>query len=123
MHKVLVMEDDSAIAELYRIVFTKRNYQFELAEDGEIGLRKLKEFNPDIALIDIMMPKMNGLEVMRTMQKDEVLKKIPVFVLSNLTDVAMEEQLLQSGAMKYIVKSQYLPGEIVDMIDAYFKTA
>lgn len=117
------MEDDSAIAELYRIVFTKRNYQFELAEDGEIGLRKLKEFNPDIALIDIMMPKMNGLEVMRTMQKDEVLKKIPVFVLSNLTDVAMEEQLLQSGAMKYIVKSQYLPGEIVDMIDAYFKTA
>lgn len=122
MQTVLVVEDDAAIAELYRIVFTRKQYRYELAVDGEDGLKKLKEIKPDIALIDIMMPKMNGMELLQKMKQDPELKDIPVFVLSNLTDVAMEERLLGSGAIKYVVKSQCLPGEIVTMVDEFFKT-
>ncbi len=120
MHTILVIEDDSAIAELYRIVFTRKNYNFQLATDGEDGLNKLKEIKPELALVDIMMPKMNGMELLQKMKQDPELKDIPVFILSNLTDVAMEEKMLQTGAIKYVVKSQYLPGEIVAMVDEFF---
>lgn len=121
MKKVLIIEDEPTIAELYTIVFSKRQYAVELAYDGEEGIVKAKQVLPDIVLVDIMMPKMNGLQVTQHLKADPQTNHIPIYALSNLTDPATEQAILQAGALQFVVKSDHLPDQIVDMVDAYFQ--
>lgn len=121
MKKVLIIEDDFAIAELYRIVFSKRQYSVEVAYDGEQGMEKVGVFQPDIILVDIMMPKMNGLQVTKQLKANARTSAIPVYALSNLTDPSTEKAIVQEGALQFVVKSNYLPDQIVDMVDEYFR--
>ncbi len=121
MKNVLIIEDDFAIAELYRIVFSKRGYSVEVACDGEQGMEKVQTFRPDIVLVDIMMPKMNGLQVTKQLKADLQTKDIPIYALSNLTDPATERAIIQEGALQFVVKSSHLPDQIVDIVDAYFQ--
>lgn len=121
MAAILIIEDDDAIAQLYRIVFTKRNYTVSIAVDGEEGLEKAKT-KPTLILLDVMMPKKNGMQVLEALKHDETLKDIPVFVISNLAETSAETKMLQAGALKFLIKSQYLPDQIVDMVDEFIKT-
>ncbi len=122
MKKVLIVEDDDAISGLYNIVFSKQDYSVEIAENGEVGLSKAKTFLPDIILLDIMMPKMNGIQVIQKLKSDPSMKNIPVIALSNLTEVNAEKAMLDEGAIKFIVKSQLLPDEIVKIVSNYLNS-
>ncbi|OGM69185.1 hypothetical protein A2975_02400 [Candidatus Woesebacteria bacterium RIFCSPLOWO2_01_FULL_44_14] len=116
MPKVLIIEDDPLMIRLYQKVFKFEGYEVEVAANGEEGLQKVASFTPTLVLLDIMMPKMNGLEVLEKMKADEKTKKIPVVVLTNLAGQQDAETAIAKGAVKYIVKSEYEPKEVVKMV-------
>jgi len=116
MAKVLIIEDDPLMIRLYQKVFKFEGYDVEVASNGEEGLQKVESFAPTLVLLDIMMPKMNGLEVLEKMKANEKTKKIPVVVLTNLAGQQDAETAIAKGAVKYIVKSEYEPKEVVKMV-------
>jgi len=109
MAKILLIEDDQLMSRMYQKIFTFEGYKVETAVDGEQG-------KPTLILLDIMMPKMNGLQVLEKLKADPETKKIPVVVLTNLAGQQDAEAALAKGAVKYIVKSEYDPKQIADMV-------
>lgn len=116
MVKILIIEDDALMRRLYQKVFTFEKYSVDTASDGIEGLSKVKSTKPTLILLDIMMPKMNGLEVLQKLKADEGTKGIPVVVLTNLAGQSDAETALKMGAVKYIVKSEYEPKEVTKLI-------
>lgn len=86
------------------------------ALDGEIGIRLAKEKKPDLVLLDLVIPKINGLEVLKALKEDAQTKTIPVIVLTNLEGVDIVDKALELGATTYLVKSVYTLEEIVEKI-------
>lgn len=113
MDKVLLVEDNQSLIDIYTITFKHENFEVEIARDGEECLQKVKSSKPDIILLDVMMPKLNGLQALEKLKADEESKKIPVIMLSNIAESKEETLSMQLGAVKYIVKSRFLPMEIV----------
>ena len=116
MSKILLVEDDPLISRMYQKIFTFENYEVEIAADGEEALAKIRSFQPQLILLDVMMPKMNGLEVLERVKSDPQTKGIPVVMLTNLAGEKDAETALAKGAVKYIIKSQYDPKQISDMV-------
>jgi len=116
MAKILIIEDDPLMRRLYQKIFTFEKYEVESAEDGEEGLEKARKVKPTLILLDVMMPKMNGLQVLEKLKADPDLKKIPVVMLTNLAGQKDAETALAKGAVKYIVKSEYEPKQVSDMV-------
>src|SRR5476651_1669604 len=117
MAKVLIIEDDPLMSRMYQKIFTFEKYEVEVAGDGEEGLAKVLSTNPTIILLDVMMPKMNGLQVLEKLKADPATKAIPVVMLTNLAGQQDAETALSKGAVKYIVKSEHEPKEISDMVN------
>ncbi len=116
MAKVLLIEDDPLMLRMYQKIFTFEKYEVEVAHDGEEGFEKAKITKPTIILCDIMMPKMNGLQVLEKLKLDPDTKAIPVVMLTNLSSDKDAENAMMKGAVKYIIKSQYEPKQITDMV-------
>lgn len=116
MTKILIVEDDPLMARMYEKIFTFEKFEVELASDGEEGLEKVRSFSPTLILLDVMMPKMNGLEVLEKLKTDPATKSIPVVMLTNLAGQQDAETALAKGAVKYIVKSEYDPKQVSDMV-------
>jgi DNA-binding response OmpR family regulator len=116
MAKILIIEDDTLMLRMYQKAFGFEKYEVETAVDGEEGLEKARSFKPTLILLDVMMPKKNGLQVLDELKADASLKSIPVVMLTNLAGTADAETAMSKGAVKYIVKSQHDPKEVVDMI-------
>ena len=116
MAKILIVEDDPLISRMYQKIFGFEGYDVEMAGDGVEGWEKVKTVNPTIVLLDIMMPKMNGLQVLDKIKLDPATKKLPVVMLTNLAGVQDAEAALTKGAIKYIVKSEHEPKEVTDMV-------
>jgi len=116
MIKVLLVEDDPLISRMYLKVFTFEGFEVQLAENGQLGLDKLADFQPDIILLDVMMPVMNGLQMLEKLKADPATKTIPVIMLTNLADANTAEDTASGGALRYIVKSTYDPGDIAAMV-------
>lgn len=116
MKKVLLVEDSPFMSRLYEKVFTLEKFQVVMAANGKEGLVKAKEEKPAIILLDMMMPEMNGLEVLDSLKKDSLTKAIPVVMLSNIAGDQDARIALEKGAEKYIVKSDHEPQDIVKMI-------
>src|SRR3990167_3688136 len=116
MAKILIIEDDPLISRMYQKIFTFEKFEVELAEDGEKGIEAVSKFQPTLILLDVMMPKMNGLQVLETLKQNDETKKIPVVMLTNLSGQQDAEVALQKGAVKYIIKSEYDPKEVSDMV-------
>lgn len=114
--KVLIIEDDQLIQRMYVKMFTFEKFEVITASDGEEGLEKARTTNPTIILLDVMMPKMNGMQVLEKLKADPETKSIPVIMLSNLAGDNDIETALSKGAVKYIIKSEHDPKEIADMI-------
>ncbi len=114
--KILIVEDDPLISRMYEKIFTFEGYDVVIANDGQDGLDKVKIVKPTIILLDIMMPKLNGLQVLDRLKGDPDTKNIPVIMLTNLSGDLDIETALSKGAVKYIIKSQYDPKQISDMI-------
>lgn len=105
MKKILVAEDDKFLANAYRVKLSKANYDVRLASDGEEALKILSEFMPDLVILDLVMPKIDGFTVLTNMRADEKLKKIPVLVASNLGQKDDMEKAKRLGARDFLVKS------------------
>ncbi len=116
MAKVLIVEDDPLMSRMYQKIFSFEKYEVEVAADGEEGLTKATSSNPTIILLDVMMPKMNGLQVLEKLKADANTKNIPVIMLTNLAGQQDAESALSKGAVKYIVKSEHDPKEITNMV-------
>lgn len=116
MAKLLIVEDDLLMSRMYQKVFTLEGYEVDVAADGEEALFKIKQNNPTLILLDIMMPKMNGLEVLDKLKSNPDTKSIPVVMLTNLAGTKDAEEAMIKGAVKYIVKSEYEPKQIVNMV-------
>ena len=117
MAKVLIIEDDQLIQRMYSKIFSFEKYEVVTASDGEDGLEKARTVAPTIILLDVMMPKMNGMEVLVKLKLDPATKAIPVIMLSNLAGENDVETALSRGAVKYIIKSEHDPKEVADMVD------
>ena len=113
---LLIVEDDPLMQRMYQKIFTFEKYQVETASDGVEGLEKVRALKPTVVLLDVMMPKMNGLQVLEKIKADPDLKHIPVVMLTNLAGEKDAESALMKGAVKYIVKSEYDPKQIVGMV-------
>ena len=116
MASILIVEDDKFVRDLYQHEFEKSGYDIKVAEDGEIALKAVKESKLDCILLDVMLPKLDGLEVLRRVKGDSATKNIPVIILSNLGQDEIIRQALQIGAKAYIVKSLYTPSQVVNEI-------
>jgi len=116
MVKILIIEDDPLMQRMYQKAFGFDGYAVMVAGDGVEGLEKIRAEKPTIVLLDVMMPKMNGLEVLEKMKADPDIKKIPVVMLTNLAGSADAEKALTLGAVKYIIKSEQEPKAVVQMV-------
>lgn len=123
MTKVLLIEDDPLIYRLYRKLFLLEGFNIELAENGQIGLDKLQTFKPDIILLDIMMPTMNGLEMLAKLKTDPETKHIPVVVLTNMSDFNITNMAITRGAALCIIKSQTEPSDVIASVNAVLAKA
>lgn len=116
MAKVLIVEDDPLMSRMYQKIFAFEGYEVEFAVDGEEGLEKAKTVSPTIILLDVMMPKLNGIQVLEKLKIDPATKGIPVVMLTNLAGQQDAETALSKGAVKYIIKSEYEPKQVADMV-------
>ena len=120
--KVLIVEDDNFILDMYKLLFMKKDYEVLTAADGEAGLEMAKGNKVDAILLDIMLPKMNGIEVLRELRKeDATTKDTPVFLLSNLGQEDIIKEAFKIGAQGYMLKANLLPQNVVDQIESYFR--
>lgn len=114
--KVLIVEDDRYISKMYEFKLQLDGMEVEVAENGRIGVEKVKEFKPNIILLDILMPELDGFEVLKIVKADPETKDIPVLILSNLGQEDHIQKGMQLGAVGFIVKSQYTPAKVVEKI-------
>ena len=111
--KILIIEDDPFLSEIYVIKFEEAGFEVSLAEDGSIGLQKAKDEQPDVLILDIVMPNLDGLGVLKLMKAEQETKDIPIIILSNLGEKEDVEKGLELGASAYIIKAHYTPAEVV----------
>jgi CheY-like chemotaxis protein len=101
---ILVVDDNVNLQIAFKKVLTSSGYQVELASDGEEGLRLAREKRPDVIVLDMMLPKLSGLDVLRALKQDHATERIPVIALSGLP-ISNEARLRKDGAIKYLQKS------------------
>lgn len=121
MKTILLVEDEPTLQKTLSLALTQEGYDVKSALDGEIGLRLARETKPDIILLDLILPKMDGFEVLDEIKKDETLKDIPVIVLTNLESTPDIERALALGATNYLVKANYDLKDVVEKIKANIK--
>lgn len=119
MTKILIVEDDPILSDLYNNTFTFAGFDTYTATNGLEGFDKSKKENPDLILLDIMMPKMNGLELLGKLKEDESTKNIPVVILSNFSDDKLAKEAMAKGALAYIIKSDYDPKQVIQMANEW----
>jgi CheY-like chemotaxis protein len=116
MKKILIVEDDPLMSRVYCTTFKIKGYEVEAAKDGEEGVAKALSFQPDMVVLDVMMPKKNGFEVLDELKSDPSTRNIPIIMLTNLAGEKDMESALSRGAMKYLIKSDHDPDKVADMI-------
>ena len=119
--KVLIVEDDFYICDIYKTEAKRKGYIVYTAADGEEALSLTKVSHPDIILLDIMLPKINGIDVLRTLRTWDGFKQIPVLFITNVGDSETYQQAMQSGAQDYLVKAQNTPEQIINALAKYLQ--
>jgi DNA-binding response OmpR family regulator len=117
--KILLAEDDKFISLAYIDGLKRAGFEVEHADDGKKALEKIKSFNPDLVFLDIIMPEMNGFEVLEEIKKDSKFKDLPIIILSKLgqdTDIEKGKEL---GAVDYLIKANFSMAEVVNKIESY----
>jgi len=114
--KILMVEDEEIMIDLLQRKIAQEGYEISVARNGEEGLAAMKEKKPDLVLLDIIMPKMGGFEVMEKMQKDKDLKKIPVIVISNSGQPVEIDRAQKMGAEDWLIKTEFDPQEVIEKI-------
>lgn len=116
MKKILLIEDEHYLQKSFKEFFKDKKYKIISAFDGETGLDFAKKEIPDLILLDIILPKINGLDVLKKIKETPETKDIPVIILTNLESVKNVEQAIELGAMTYLIKAQYSLEELEEKI-------
>ena len=114
--KILFIEDESALQKTFGDILKQEGYEMTSALDGETGLKLAQTEKPDLILLDLVLPKMHGFEVLQALKGDEKTKDIPIIVLTNLEGMGDLEKALDLGATTYLVKASYSLEEIIQKI-------
>lgn len=118
---ILIIEDDKFLRELIAQKILKEGYNVSEALDGEEGMKKIKEEKPDLILLDLILPGIDGFEILSKIKEDPSLSSIPVIILSNLGQREDVEKGMKLGAIDYLIKAHFTPGEIIDKIKTSLK--
>ena len=116
MAKIAIVEDDSAISQMYRIIFEAEGYQVETAENGKLGLKLLEEMKPDIILLDLMMPEMTGDEMLAKLRATDWGKDIKVIVLTNMGESEIPASMKDLGVLSCILKANMTPRQVAELV-------
>lgn len=116
MKSILLIEDDPFLIDIYTTKLKESGFKVEVAKEGDEGLRKLKEKKFDLLILDIVLPKIDGWEILRKIKEEIKLKKLKIVVLSNLSQKEEVKKGLKWGAIKYFIKAHYTPKEIIEEI-------
>ena len=111
--KVLIVDDDAFLLDMYALKFKESGFQVEIAKDGDEAYEKIKSANPRAILLDIVMPKIDGFDVLRKIKQDNIAPNAIILILTNLGQKEDVERGLKLGADDYIVKAHFTPSEVV----------
>lgn len=114
--KVLLVEDDKMILDMYTLKFFQEGYKVVQAENGKDGIDVAKKEKPDVILLDIILPQMDGFAVLKKLKSDGVTKTIPVVLLTNLGQDGDVKKGLELGAIDYLIKANYTPTQVVEKV-------
>jgi two-component system alkaline phosphatase synthesis response regulator PhoP len=117
MRTILIVDDDEALAGMYQTMLEQKNFRVVIAKDGAEGLVKAQEEKPALILTDILMPVMDGFQMMAKLKSNPALKDIPVIVLSNLSGKPDMERARELGAAQYLIKNTNLPKQVVQIVE------
>lgn len=119
--KVLIVEDDTFLSNIYKTKFDMEGFDVTTADDGEAGLAMAKLKKPDIILLDILLPKMDGFTVLKELKADKEVQNIPVILLTNLGQKDDISKGLEMGAVDYLIKAHFKPSETVEKVRKILK--
>ncbi len=119
--KVLIIDDEKGVLKMYSECLNMGGVETLTAPDGEAGIKMAKENKPDVIFLDIIMPKFNGLDVLRDIKNDPDLKNTPVFLLTNLPPESSGSKAKELGAAGYLVKAEYEPKMLLDIVKSAAK--
>jgi two-component system, OmpR family, response regulator MprA len=114
--KVLVVEDEKDLRDAIQTALSYEGFEVETAEDGVEGFNKVHEFKPDLVLLDIIMPKQNGIDTLKVLRKETWGKDVPVIIMTVLDDMDKISEALEAGASEYLVKTDISLGTIVEKV-------
>ncbi len=114
--KVLLVEDDKMIIDMYTLKFTQEGFDVTQAENGKDGLESAKKMTPDVILLDIILPQMDGFTVLKSIKAEASLKDVPVVLLTNLGQDGDVKKGLELGATDYLIKANFTPAQVVDKV-------
>ena len=113
---VLLVEDNDFIRNMYQLKLAKADLEVIEAVDGKMALEQIEEHKPDIMLLDLMMPSVGGMEVLKALKKKGIIPGLPVIILTNVMDVNTVAEAKRLGARDYIVKTDLTPHQVVEKI-------
>lgn len=114
--KILIIEDDAVLGEILEKKLTSETYQTTLVKDGRAGLETMRTQKPDLVLLDILLPSMNGYEILEAKRNDPEIKSIPVIIISNSGQPVELQRALELGALDYFIKAQLDPDDILSKV-------
>lgn len=121
MKKILLIEDEKILAEMYRDKFSQAGFEVFLAFEAKEGLALAKKEKPDLIVLDILLPKENGITFLNWLRKDQEISSIPVVAFSNYDDPETKRQAARLGVKDYLIKTSYTPQEIIKKIKEYLR--
>lgn len=119
--KILLIEDDEFICQMYRVKFEQTAYQLIVAKDGQEGLDIMKKEKPDLVLLDIILPGLDGFELLTKAKNDPDIRAIPIVLLTNLGQEENVKKGMALGARDYIIKAHFTPQEVVEKVEGFFQ--
>lgn len=116
MPKIAIIEDDQAISQMYRIKFETEGYDVQVAENGRLGFELIEKFRPDIVLLDLMMPEMNGDELLVKIRAEDWGKNLKVIILTNMGEEEAPDRLRALNISTFIVKADMTPRQVAELV-------
>lgn len=116
MTRIAIIEDDQTISQMYRMKFEADGFDVQLADNGKNGVELVKSFEPEIILLDLQMPEMDGAEALTEMRKHDWGKNVPVIILTNMGEEESPKALLTLNVKSYIVKADFTPSQVVGKV-------
>lgn len=114
--KILLVEDDPFLLDIYKKKFHLAGIEMRIAEDGQQALEMIQDDPPDVLLLDIVLPRVGGWQILEKIKSDKSLEKMQIIILSNLGQKEEVAKGLNMGAIRYLIKAQFTPNEIVEEV-------